>query len=311
MPPPTVPAGPVDTGKSPPPPAGALPGQFAFRQILTSYYFSASGWKAGASKTLGPNEKFHLVVSPNDPVGEKTIHAANGGQLYATQGYVADGSDRYPGHVALSSSPSTLPSTMADNTRFFIEAYARNDTYAGTHTIVPKIERRWPIMQTGDFRNPEGGVALFQETAMSLFRVLKCGDVGSGTEFAVRMAGSSTKTPQFPHARLRREQDGTYVFAFEEKGKPTRYMSAAGGGGYASDKDAPDGATMRFDRTSPLDWERFKLIDQGNCTYAIQTWRGFVVAYKEGVGYSTAFRDVAAAAMKETRAAWDLTPLGL
>ena len=87
-------------------------------------------------------------------------------------------------------------------------------------------------------------------------------------------------------------------------------MTATGGGGQVQKYLPPDcglfsacigGFTTVFhtDATQVKAWEKFRVIDQGNCTYAIQTTSGFFVGiFKDPNGYMllTTRRDGAATA---------------
>jgi hypothetical protein len=75
---------------------------------------------------------------------------------------------------------------------------------------------------------------------------------------------------------LLRQDDGTYAL----RTASGNYLTAVGGGGLAS--GTPESDNLHTDATWIRAWETFRLIDQGNCTYAIQTVSGFYLASEEG-----------------------------
>ena len=56
------------------------------------------------------------------------------------------------------------------------------------------------------------------------------------------------------------------------------YVTAVGGGGIAR------GDNLHTDATQIRDWEKFKIVDQGDATYTIQTVSGFYLAVKPYFG---------------------------
>jgi len=126
------------------------------------------------------------------------------------------------------------------------------------------------------------------------FRVLKCGDLGSGYTYAIQYPPtmvyatetvvSMLSTDGFYHDEFKfiRQGDGTYAL---QAHNGINYVTAVGGGGVVQ-KELPCSGNVclqswsdvfHFDATQVQAWEKFRFIDQGNCTYAIQTVSGFYV----------------------------------
>jgi hypothetical protein len=104
--------------------------------------------------------------------------------------------------------------------------------------------------------------------------------------------------------RLIRQGDGTHALAIPDT---HHYVTAAGGGGYASDHDAPDGAALPADRTQVQAWEKFRIAERGSCTYTIQTAKGWYIAVGPS-GISTRISDPSAAPAIGYNAEFELVP---
>jgi hypothetical protein len=141
------------------------------------------------------------------------------------------------------------------------------------------------------------------------FWIWKCGDLGSKYRYAIwdptngrfmaaTGGGGRIKSvisypgPNSPREwggfTLLRQDDGTYAL----RTASGNYLTAVGGGGLAS--GTPESDNLHTDATWIRAWETFRLIDQGNCTYAIQTVSGFYLASEEG-RFSTRIDDINAA----------------
>jgi len=137
------------------------------------------------------------------------------------------------------------------------------------------------------------------------FYVWKCGDLGSGYEYtisaksdpygfvfayggggrvvtradvfvagAIGVLNDYTKRPapfdnNWQRFRLIRQGDGSYAI---QTSNGVNYVTAIRGGGLASGTATWD--DLVTDRTQVQAWEKFRFVDQGNCTYAIQTSNG-------------------------------------
>lgn len=98
--------------------------------------------------------------------------------------------------------------------------------------------------------------------------------------------------------KLIRQGDGSYAL---QTSNGINYVTALGGGGQIQRYDdcsqlglfhpgaCLEGWSSIFhtDATQVQAWEKFRFIDQGNCTYAIQTVKGFYVGiYKDSHGWA-------------------------
>ncbi len=144
------------------------------------------------------------------------------------------------------------------------------------------------------------------------FRVVKCGDPGTGHEYGIMAANGNFLFAQNaggrsqgtvilnpPTAletkfRLLRQTDGTHAF---QTSTGRNFVTALQGGGLVQSYQNPDcglfeaciggfSTIFHTDATQVQAWEKFKVIDQGNCTYAIQTTSGFFMGiYKDSTGH--------------------------
>jgi hypothetical protein len=144
------------------------------------------------------------------------------------------------------------------------------------------------------------------------FEVTKCGDLGSGMTYAIR-----NNSPSFTLAApdgggrtqeaiawgnmgdsvtrftLIRQADGTYAL---RTSNGINYVTAVGGGGRA------DNNTFHTDATQVQAWEKFRFLDQGDCTYTIQTTSGYFV----GPGATTAITNLGPPTAPSSPAIWRL-----
>jgi hypothetical protein len=137
------------------------------------------------------------------------------------------------------------------------------------------------------------------------FYVWKCGDLGSGYQYtisaksdpygfvfayggggrvvtradvfvagAIGVLNDYTKRPapfdnNWQRFRLIRQGDGSYAI---QTSNGVNYITAIQGGGLPSGTISWD--DLVTDRTQVQAWEKFRFVDQGNCTYVIQTSNG-------------------------------------
>lgn len=237
------------------PPPGTLPGDYAFKNAVTNEYLSASNGTLRATKTLGANERFRLSEPSSDGVVKpKRIQVPTGGFVTAA--------GESPPQI-------TFTASTADDTLFSL--YQGQDTYAGAYRPISKKFSTYGITQPGLVGKPADSVILLNDgSARSYFWVLKCGDVASGRTYSLRAAG--TKSIVLTYDRLVRQPDGTY--AIESPSAKNPYYSARDGGGLSPGRDPVVWrATVRADET-------WKLVDQGDCTYALQTSKGWHLGVK-------------------------------
>lgn len=145
------------------------------------------------------------------------------------------------------------------------------------------------------------------------FRVMKCGDIGGGYnngfdlnyDYAIypkwdgiarvepllaSNLGGQVKNallfrmPQYVPSdayrfNLRRQADGTYAIRTPDK---KHYVTAINGGGLAN--SPKDWDNLVTDRTEVQNWEKFRIVDRGDCTYTIQTMYGWYLGYSPSTG---------------------------
>lgn len=91
--------------------------------------------------------------------------------------------------------------------------------------------------------------------------------------------------------RLLRQGDGSYAL---QTSNGVNYVTAVKGGGQASGGITWD--SLVTDRTQVQAWEKFRFVEQGNCTYAIQTSSGHYLGKKTattGIGkFATNISDI-------------------
>jgi len=131
-----------------------------------------------------------------------------------------------------------------------------------------------------------------QGSTWEAFFLLKCGDLGSGYQYAIRPAGTGGPThapnflaasnnggqitqaitaygPLISYFRLMQQNDGTYALQCPDV---FHYVTAVDGGGLAH------GDNLQTDRTEVQGWEAFRIAEHEPGIYTIQTFSGFYVA---------------------------------
>lgn len=283
------------------------PGEFALRTQKGFYVTAIDGGGRTAepvllttATTAGPWEKFTFTVTyPNTPHDKSVqtsrgnyLTALNGGGLtggaFHTDATQAQGWERF--RLLDLSSGNFAPSYYALYTinGFYVTAVGAGGKSANAfHTDARQIQ---------DWEK---------------FRILKCGDVGSGFEYGILDADGMFLGAALPNSgspgdivrsswanpetrfKLFRQNDGSYAV---QTSNGVNFVTALGGGGLVQTylKCSPgfpgaciDSLSVIFhtDATQVRGWEKFRFIDQGNCTYAIQTSSGFNVGiYRDSAG---------------------------
>ena len=283
--------------------ADPLPGEFIIRTYLKNTLLTTHDGDSSAldavvttATSIGPNERFKLTLTPPNDVMFQTagghylsasgnIHPGNGDPRRALQAYTT--SDLATAHFRL-----VNPYRQAGHTNIVMP-------WMGYFTI-----------QTASpyFLTAVGGggqsTAAFHTDALhtkewEFFWVLKCGDLGSGYAYSFRPAG--TGSPNQPKERwlftrnlgegrtdthfgvypsgyrLIRQDDGSYAFEYQLTRTKVTYLTAVGGGGIAH------GDNLHADATWIKAWEKFRVVDRGDCTYTVQTVNNWFL----GVNMST------------------------
>ncbi|GKS57220.1 hypothetical protein YTPLAS18_07470 [Nitrospira sp.] len=292
--------------------SSTYPGEFAFRTTRGFYLTAVNGGGRSGDPTVitgataaGAWEKFRLAIaSPPSPY-DKTFQTATGNYVTAVNG---GGMTANVLHT-----DATQPK---DWERFRLNYLGIGVPAAPTYYAIQTIKGNYVTAVAAGGRYQDAlHTDATQVKEWERFRVVKCGDLGSGYEYGIMAADGeflASETYQgktwfglnnYPSEaemklKLIRQGDGTYALQLTTG----RYVTALGGGGQVEKYDrkywTPDcgglfggpcvgGAAPIFhiDATQIQAWEKFRLVDQGNCTYAIQTTSGFFAGiFKDASG---------------------------
>jgi hypothetical protein len=278
-----------------------LPGEFAFR-TKKGYYLTAinGGGRSDAptiitaATTAGPWEKFRIVVGDPPPVYDKSFQTASGNYITAVNG---GGMTADALHTDATQIRAWEQFRMND---LSVENFA--PTYYGLGTIGG---RSVTAVDAGGHYEDAIHTDGFHTDTWEEFRPVKCGDLGSGLDYyiipnVVPADGWGLSAPDGggcltgagtmgyggrPETRFKLvlQPDGAYAL---QTSNGVNFVTALGGGGQVQvyqhcDPGVPgaciDGLTDIFhtDATRVLGWEKFRIADQGNCKYTIQTTSGF------------------------------------
>jgi len=273
----TVPASPASV---------LLPGEFAIRTMVKDTYLTArDGGRHSidavitAATTPGPNEKFRL----------SKIASTNYTTIQTLQAYYvsAVGGGGLGGNVEANRVLQTerTATSFADDALFRLIGPSQN----GTTAIVTFNDHFLTALGGGGKTSNAFHTDATEASSWERFRFLKSGDLGSGFRYAIMPAGKRglfLKASVFSGEDRRRfytysdlNDDGKFTLIQLEDGSyalqtsnPANFVTAVGGGGIAR------GDNLHADATRIGDWEKFKIEDQGNATYTIQTASGFYLA---------------------------------
>jgi len=287
---------------------GAYPGEFAFR-TQKGYYLTAlnGGGRPAepsvitAATSAGTWEKFKLAVPNPSTSHDKAFQTANGNYVTAVGG-----------GGRTSDVLHTDAAQAKDWERFRLIDLGVGTPAAPTYYGLQTIKGNYlTAMGAGGKYQDAIHTDTTQIKGWEQFRIVKCGDPGSAYEYGILAAngnfltasnggGSSNyvvlSAPSGVGSRFKlfRQGDGTYAF---QTGNGVNYLTALGGGGqvqkYATCGFSLTGACLEgftqifhTDATQVKGWEKFRVIDQGNCTYSIQTSSGFFMGiYKDSSGH--------------------------
>jgi len=105
---------------------------------------------------------------------------------------------------------------------------------------------------------------------------------------------------------LIRQNDGSYAFQYLQSRTKFTYLTAVGGGGIAH------GDNLHTDATAVKAWEKFRVVDRGDCTYTIQTVNDWFLGVNMNTGEaSTRISDPDAAPSIGYAARFELVMRGL
>jgi hypothetical protein len=281
----------------------ALPGEFAFRTYVKGTFLTAVGGGGRITDVIHTDateprswERFKLVFDP--ATSQYAIQTVSGNYLTAVGG---------GGRTWDVFHTDATQVAGWEKFRFWSQGGI------GFHAIQTVSTSYVTALGGGGHVDPP---ALHTDAARpstyEWFRVEKCGDLGSDREYAIHDPSSGlfleardggglttdpvgTAGPYGNDARFRfvRQPDGSYALQTFDG----HYLTALGGGGHVPTL-RPDGTyseTLHTDATVVDAWERFWVVDQGDCTYAIQTVDGHWLA-DHGAGLATDLSSVTPAA---------------
>lgn len=284
-----------------PAPAARLPGQYAIGNI--GYYYFWTAREGGRhtidgvvtnARSVGPYEKFSIeTMNPNYKLlitaNNYYVSAAAGGGLGANYG---------AGQVI-----QAARTGLADDALFRLES---SDPGFSPYTI--RTFRNYYVTALGGggrHTAPFYTDAIKRNSYWEDFTLHKCGDLGSGQSYAIMAAGSGGGYPlqalkgggqvksgvEFFLQKLGggaqrfrpiRQNDGSYAL---QTANGVNYVTAIGGGGHA--RNLKDSSVLVANRTQVQGWEKFRIVDRGDCTYTIQTVDNWYVGFSAGRGLST------------------------
>jgi hypothetical protein len=302
--------------------ASSYPGEFAFRTSKGYYLTAISGGGRSGDPTIitsataaGSWEKFKLAIATPPSPHDKTVQTATGNFVTAVNG------------GGMTANVLHTDATQAKDW----ERFRLIDLGIG----VPAVPTYYGIQTIkGNYLTAVGAGGKYQDAVHTdanqikgweQFRIVKCGDLGSGQEYGVMAANGaffsarsgggqtieaillSNPTALETKFKFINQGDGTYAL---QTANGRNYVTAVGGGGQVQKYNPPNcgmfsaciggfSTVFHTDATQVKAWEKFRIIDQGNCTYAIQTSSGFFTGiYKAAEGYTllTTRRDAASTA---------------
>jgi hypothetical protein len=285
----------------------ALPGEFAFR-TTKGYYVTAldGGGRTAdpvlvtASASAGTYERFRIAPTyPNTP-HDKSLQTGRGNYLTAMNGGgLIGGAFHTDATQAKDWERFRLLDLSVNN---FAPSYYAFQTIKGSYVTAVGAGGKYADAFHTDAK---------QIQDWEKFRIVKCGDIGSGLEYGILAANGSFLKAELaagsaqgdlwldsyagPQTRFKfiRQSDGTYAL---QTSNGMNFVTALGGGGQVQkylkcdvglSGACLDGYSTIFhtDAKQVQAWEKFLVLDQGNCTYALQTTSSFVVGiYKDSGG---------------------------
>jgi hypothetical protein len=307
-----------------PPAFGAFPGEFAIKAYLQNTPFTArDGGRHSTDavitvpSVLGPNQRFRLASVQPDYT---TIQTSGGYYMSAVGG--------------LGGSPNTtqgvqteLTTPQRDIALFRIDG----PSAGGTFTMKTYDGHYLTALGGGGKATDAFHTDATKASSWEYFYFLKCGDLGSGYQYAIRPTGTGNipgkgdfvsyltalggggRTSQAMTAfsglqagsrfKLIKQNDGTYALQTSSG----NYVTAVNGGGLAS------GDNLHTDARQVQAWEKFKIVERPpNCSYTIQTVSGFYLAVGPGSStISTRISDPNAAPSIGYNALFELVMTGL
>ncbi|ODT46633.1 MAG: hypothetical protein ABS70_00480 [Nitrospira sp. SCN 59-13] len=307
-----------------PPAFGVLPGDFAIRSYLKNTPLTARDGGHHSldavitlDSVIGPNQRFRLATVQPD----YTTIQTSGGYFVSAVGGLGGLPNTTQGVQ------TELQTPQRDIALFRIDG----PSAAGTFTIKTYDGHFLTALGGGGKSTDAFHTDAVQANTWEYYYFLKCGDLGSGYQYAIRPTGTgnipgkgdfvsyltalngggmaSQAITAFSglqagsRFRLLRQSDGSYAL---QTSNGVNYLTAVGGGGIAS------GDNLHTDARQVQAWEKFKIVEQPNCSYTIQTVSGFYLAVGPGSSsISTRISDPNAAPSIGYNAKFELIMVGL
>ncbi len=287
-----------------PPASVTLPGEFAIRTLKGNYLTAIDGGGrttdpivVTVAMSAGPWEKFRLAITSPPSPHDKTIQTASkGNYLTAVNG------------GGLTANVLHTDATQAKDWEKFRILDLSVGSFAPTYYSIQTIRGNYlSAVGAGGKYTDAIHTDATQIKAWEQFRIVKCGDLGSGYAYGIMAAdgefldasngGGQTNgaiflgSPSgFKHIR---QGDGSYAL---QTPNGINYVTALGGGGQVQKYLPADcglfsacisgfSDVFHTDARQVQAWEKFRFIDQGNCTYVIQTVSGYYLGiYKDSGG---------------------------
>jgi len=298
--------------------AETLPGTFIIRTYVKNTLLTAHDGNSDAANavittatSVGPNERFKLTLTPPNDVTFQT----SGGHYLSAAGNIRPGNgDPRKALQAYATSTDNIGTTHFK----LVNPYRRPGhtnivlPWMGYFTFQTKNDYFLTAVGGGGKSNAAFHTDALKPKTWEYFWVLKCGDLGSGFKYAFRPAG--TGSPDQPKEKwlftrylgagrmstyfsviptfykLIRQDDGSYAFALEPRNLPVTYLTPVGGG------DVAHGDVLHTDAKEVKAWEKFRVVDRGDCTYTIKTVKNWFLGVDPKTGEpSTSISDPDAA----------------
>jgi hypothetical protein len=265
-----------------------------------------------SAPTGGPNARFTVEQIPGyllfKTSGGYYVSAAGGG------GWTPD----HPDSETMQTEETTPGSDALFNVHSLYGAlsYFSIETYYNYYLTAENGVNGSP----GNFRSD----ATSPTSSADGFAFYHCGDLGDGYDYAIylptqgelgaALGGGAVKNAlgvYNPPTRFKflRQSDGSYAL---QTSNGVNYVTAINGGGLAHGTATYD--NLVTNRTEVQDWEKFRIVDQGDCTYTIQTVSGFYVGFAapgngNGSALTTDISDPAAGPSIDYSAYFMITPV--
>lgn len=287
--------------------APTLPGEFVIQTSRSNYLTAVDGdgrttdvFHTDATQ-IGAWEKFKILGGASS--GQYVIQTARGNYL-----------------TALNGGGQTGDAVHTDATKFGSwEQFRFAPDQYGWRSAIQTVNGRYLTAVGGGGKTRDAIHAdAMKVGTWEQFFLWKCGDLGSGYQYtisavsepygfvfaysgggrvvtragvvvvgAIGVLSDYTKRPapfdnNWQRFKLVRQADGSYAL---QTSNGVNFVTAIKGGGLASGTTTWD--ALVTDRTQVQAWEKFRLVEQGNCIYAIQTSSGQYLG-KSGAAPGTA-----------------------